>query len=80
MQLLSSCCISQLHYEKSFANSHEAILHQCLLQEEGSREPFQRYSTLAMECNKFGSQLILKLDSQVDSQVQSSFAYLYFDS
>ena len=76
MQLLSSCCISQLHYEKSFANSHEAILHQCLLQEEGSRESFQRYSTVPLECNEFSSQLVLKLNSQLDSQVSSSIRNL----
>ena len=28
--------------------------------------------TVALECNKFGSQLVLKLDSQLDSQVRSS--------
>ena len=34
---------SPLQYEKSFANSHEAILLRRVLQDEGSREPFQRY-------------------------------------
>ena len=34
---------SPLQYEKSFANSHEAILLRRVLQDEETREPFQRY-------------------------------------
>ena len=32
--------------------------------------PWVRH-TVALECNKFGSQLVLKLDSQLDSQLDS---------
>ena len=43
MRASSAVYTSPLQYGKSFANSHEAILLRRVLQDEGSREPFQRY-------------------------------------